>query len=62
MLPLYHDSWFTFRFAEDQLIPHFHLEGVEPGSQVSVIKIDTESGERLGLLAIATGGVGGWVF
>ena len=29
MLPLYHDPHFTFRFADDRLIPRFHLEGVE---------------------------------
>jgi hypothetical protein len=28
MLPLYHDLHFTFRFAEDRIIPRFHLEGV----------------------------------
>jgi hypothetical protein len=28
MLPLYQDHWYTFRFAEDRLIPRFHLEGV----------------------------------
>ncbi len=61
MLPLYQDPWFTFRFADDRIIPRFHLEGVPPGSQVSVIKIDPESGERLGLLATATVGDGGWV-
>ena len=61
MLPLYEDPCFTFRFAEDRIIPRFHLEGVTPGSQVSVIKIDPESGERLGLLATATAGDGGWV-
>ena len=61
MLPLYHDPWFTFRFAEDRIIPRFHLEGVPPGSQVSVIKIDPESGNRLILLATETVGDGGWV-
>jgi hypothetical protein len=61
MLPLYHDPWFTFRFADDRLIPRFHLEGVPPGSHVSVIKIDPETGQRLGLLATATVGNGGWV-
>lgn len=61
MLNLYSDPWFTFRFAEDRNIPRFHLEGVSPGSHVSVIKIDPESGERLGLLATATVGDGGWV-
>jgi hypothetical protein len=61
MLPLYHDPWHTFRFADDRIIPSFHLEGVLPGSQVSVIKINAETGDRLGLLATATVGEGGWV-
>ena len=61
MLNLYHDPWFTFRFAEDRIIPRFHLEGVPPGSHVSVIKINPETGERLGLLATASVGDGGWV-
>jgi len=61
MVPLYQDSWFTFRFAEDRLIPRFHLEGVSPGSQISVIKLDLETGDRLGLLATATVGADGWV-
>lgn len=43
MLPLYHAPWFTFRFADDRIIPRFHLEGVSPASHVSVIKIDAES-------------------
>ena len=33
MLPLYEDPSFTFRFAEDRIIPRFHLEGVEAGFQ-----------------------------
>lgn len=61
MLPLYKDPWFTFHFADDRLIPRFHLEGVEAGRRVSVFKIDPGSGERLGLLAMATVGEGGWV-
>lgn len=61
MQPLRHDPWFTFRFAEDRIIPRFHLEGVLAGSQISVIRIDAESGERLGLLATATVGADGWV-
>lgn len=61
MLPLYRDPCFTFRFADDRLIPRFHLEGVPLGSHISVIKIDPETGERLGLLATATVGDGGWV-
>lgn len=31
MLPLYEDPCFTFRFADDRIIPRFHLEGVEAG-------------------------------
>jgi hypothetical protein len=61
MLPLYEDSCFTFRFADDRLIPRFHLEGVEAGRRVSVFKIDPGTQERLGLLATATVGEGDWV-
>jgi len=61
MLPLYEDAHFTFRFADDRIIPRFHLEGVEAGRRVLVFKIDPGSGERLGLLATATVGEGGWV-
>jgi hypothetical protein len=61
MRPLYEDPGFTFRFADDRLIPRFHLEGVEAGQFVSVFKIDPGSGERLGLLATATVSDGGWV-
>ena len=61
MLPLYHDPHFTFRFADDRIIPRFHLEGVETGRWVAVYKIDPDSGERLSLLAAAGVGEGGWV-
>lgn len=61
MLPLHHDPWFTFRFADNRIIPRFHLGGVPPGTQVSVFKIDPDSGEQLGLMATATVGDGGWV-
>jgi hypothetical protein len=61
MLPLYEGPHFTFRFADDRVIPRFRLQGVEVGRQVSVFKIDPDSGERLGLLATATVGEGGWV-
>ena len=60
-LPLHHDPHFTFRFADDRLIPRFHLEGVEAGRHVSVFKIDPDTDENLGLLATATVGAGGWV-
>ena len=61
MQSLYADPWFTFRFAEDRLIPRFHLEGVEAGRRVLVFKIDPDTGERLGLLATAIMGEAGWV-
>jgi hypothetical protein len=61
MLPLYHDPHFTFRFADHRVIPRFHLEGVEAGRRVEIYKIDPNSGDRLGLLATATVGEGGWV-
>jgi hypothetical protein len=61
VLPLYHDPHFTFRFADDRIIPRFHLEGVEAGRRVEVYKIDPSTGERLGLLRTATVDEGGWV-
>jgi len=61
MLPLYEDPCFTFRFAEARIIPRFHLEGVEVGRRLSVFKIEPGTAERLGLLATALAGEGGWV-
>ena len=61
MLPLHQDPWFTFRFADDRIIPRFHLEGVKAGRRLSVFRIDLGSGDRLGLMATATVGEGGWV-
>jgi len=61
MLPLHHDPHFTFRFADDRIIPRFHMPGVEAGRRVAVYRIDPDSGERLGLLATAGVGDGGWV-
>ena len=61
MIAIYEDPHFTFHFADDRIIPRFHLEGVEAGRRVSVFKIDPTTGERLGLLATATVGEGGWV-
>jgi hypothetical protein len=40
MIPLYEDRHFTFRFADDRIIPRFHLEGIGVGRRVSVFKID----------------------
>ncbi len=61
MIPLHRDPHFTFRFGDDRIIPRFHLEGVEAGRRVEVFKINPGTGERLGLLATATVGEGGWV-
>jgi hypothetical protein len=61
VLPLYRDPCFTFHFAEDRIIPRFHLEGVVSGRTVSVFKVDPASGQRLDLLATALVGDGGWV-
>lgn len=40
MIPLYHETHFTFRFADDRIIPRFHLEGVEFGRRIRVFTID----------------------
>ena len=61
MLPLYHDPHFTFRFADDRLVPRFRLEGVGAGRRVSVFKLDPAGGGRPGRIATATVGDGGWV-
>lgn len=61
MLPLFQDPHFTFRFADDRIIPRLHLEGLEVGRRVSVFQIDPATGDRLRLLATATVGEGGWV-
>ena len=61
MLPLYRDPHFTFRFAEDRLVDRFHLDGVEPGTPVSVFALDPATGERSDLIAGAVAGAGGWV-
>jgi hypothetical protein len=61
MIPLDEDPHFTFRFADDRLIPRFHLEGVEARRRVEVYEIDADTGERLGLMATATVDEGGWV-
>lgn len=61
MRPLYQDPWFTFRFAEDRLIPRFHLEGVPAGWQVSVHKADPATLKPFDLLSREVVGQGGWV-
>lgn len=59
--PLYEDPCFTFRFADNRIIPRFHLERVQAGRRVAAFRIDPGTGERLALLATAAVGEGGWV-
>lgn len=61
MVPLYEQPWFTFRFAEDRLIPRFHLEGPRVGCRVEVHAADPDSLRPLRLLAAGVVGEGGWV-
>lgn len=61
MLPLYRDPHFTFQFAEDRLVGRFHLDGVEPGTLVSVFALHPVTSERREPLAEAVAGDGGWV-
>jgi len=61
MIPLHRDRHFTFRFGEDRTIPRFHVDGVAVGVRVSVFGFDAATETRLGLLATATVGEGGWV-
>ncbi|QJX01193.1 hypothetical protein [Frigoriglobus tundricola] len=61
MPPLYHDPHFTFRFADDRIIPRIHQEGIEAGRRVSVFRLDPVTGGQLNLIASATAGEGGWV-
>jgi hypothetical protein len=61
MIPLHRDRHFTFRFGDDRIIPRFHLDGIATGERVWVYKFDTSTETRLGLIATAMVGEGGWV-
>ena len=61
MIPLHHDPYFTFRFADDRIILRFHLEGIGAGRRVDVFRIDPATGVRLGLLTTSVADDGGWV-
>jgi hypothetical protein len=61
MIPLHRDPHYTFRFAADRLIPRLHLEGVGAGRRVDVFRIDSATGDRLGLLTTGVAGYGRWV-
>lgn len=58
---LHEDPHYTFRFADDRVIPRFHLDAVATGTPVAVFRIDTMTEERGELLATATAGEEGWV-
>jgi len=58
---LHEDPHYTFRFGDDRVVPRFHLEGVPPGTQVAVYRVDPVSEERREVLTTATAGDGGWV-
>jgi len=60
MIPLHHDPYYTFRFADDRIVSRFHLEGVGAGRRVDVFRLDP-TGVRLGLLTTGLVGDGGWV-
>jgi hypothetical protein len=61
IIPLYHDPYYTFRFADDRIIPRFHLEGVGAGQRVDIFGIDPATGVRLGMLTTGVVGNDGWV-
>src|SRR5262249_47834991 len=61
MLPLYHDPHFTFRFADDRLLPPFPPEGGEAGRRGAVIRVGGGTGARPGQLTTAAPGGGCWV-
>ena len=61
MIPLHHETDFTFRFAEPRVVGRFHLDGVAPGTVVAVRRL-VSSGDVVGeLLATVVVGAGGWV-
>lgn len=61
MLPLYEDPCFTFRFADDRVIPRFHLEGVPPGQSIRVFAADPRTLQPRMLLTMGVVGEAGWV-
>jgi RimJ/RimL family protein N-acetyltransferase len=61
MIPLHHEAHFTFRFADDRIIPRFHLEGIEAGRRISIFRLNPTTGEHKDLIGSATVGPAGWV-
>jgi putative acetyltransferase len=60
-MQIHQDAHYAFRFADDRLIPRFHLEGTLRGQRVSVYRMDSNSGQRLKLLRTAIVGEDSWV-
>jgi len=61
VIPLHHETDFTFRFAEPRVVGRFHLDGVALGTAVAVRRL-ASPGDVVGiLLATAAVGAGGWV-
>ena len=61
MLALYRDPHYTFRFADNRIVPRFRLEGARVGQPVAVFRIDPATGERRELLTTGVVGGDGWV-
>jgi putative acetyltransferase len=62
MTPLYRDSQFTFRFAENRRVDRIHLDGVAPGRRVSIHRLGAaDERARANMLARARSGTDGWV-
>jgi hypothetical protein len=61
MTPLYRDPHYTFRFADDRIVPRFHLEGTPAGRGVVVYRLDPATGGPAERLAEAVAGADGWV-
>lgn len=61
MIPLLHESHYTFRFGDDRIIPRFHLEGMMEGLRVRITRIETVNEVRSTMIATAIVGRDGWV-
>lgn len=61
MTPLFHEREFTFRFGEPRVVGRFHLEGVAPGTPVTVREWWTPEEVSGEILRTASVGPGGWV-
>jgi len=61
MIPIHHDPHFTFRFADDRMIPRFTLKASRPGSVSRCSRSTLAPASGLDLLVTATVGDGGWV-